>query len=351
MFLMTGIVFSTACNSFSDRLADAVTGATQFAGMDGNSMFHQSEATALKAGSIEVLGELKEPGTIRFRRQIKREVFIRESRLAEGQQKFSGAYRYRGYSLFDLLHPFEYKKSNAEEFPPGTDLYLVVENDRGETVAFSWSEIFHTTQPHQVLIAIEMAPIEPYKAEVDYPADEVWKLVSAADLYAERHLSNPVRISVHSFNEKTYPINRGLDPLFSQSLLVEMGGKPVAELGEYHAAQFKPHTYQTVFYGMGMGYHANPSFSGPYLHELLAEHINFSDPGLLRHGLVCFAGIDGYRAVFSFSQLFNRSDQSPPILAVPDKPGNGGFYRFFLPDAFYADYSVKSVSDMYIFMK
>lgn len=349
LILIAGLFIFGGCNGLSDRITDAVTGATQFAGMDGNSMYHQSDAVSLDRGSIEVLGEVKEPGNVRFRRQIKREVFIREARLVDGQQAFTGSYRYRGYSLFDLLHPFEYDKKNIEEFRPGTDLYIVVENDLGETVVFSWSEIFHTSQPHQAIIAIEMAPIEPYKAEVNYPTAEVWKLVSAADLYAERQLSNPVRITVHSFDEKTYPINRDLDPLFSPSLLVEMAGTPVAEITEEDATHIRHRAYNTVFFGMGMGYHNNPVFSGPYLHELIEGHIDLADPDLLRNGLVCFAAIDGYRAMFSFSQLFNRIDQSPPILAIPDDPGDGGYFRIFLPDAFYADYSVKSVSDMYIF--
>ncbi len=341
-----------ACNNISDRLADAVSGATRFAGMDGNSMYHQGEPVRLNSGAIEVLGELKEPGRVVFRRQIKREVFIRETRIdADGRQQFAGAYRYRGYSLFDLLHPFEYQKKNVEEFRPGTDLYVVVENDLGETVVFSFSEIFHTAKPHQILIAIEMAPIEPYRAEVNYPMGDTWKLVSAGDLYAERHLENPVRIYVHSFDKQNYPINRDLDPLFSESLLVKIEENPVIEINKQYAAHIKPHTYHTVFYGMGMGYHHNPTFTGPYLHELLEQHIKLTDPELLRHGLVCFAGIDGYRAVFSFSQLFNRIDQSPPILAIPDDPSDGGYYRVFLPDAFYADYSVKALSNLYIYRK
>lgn len=332
-------------------MTDTITGATQFAGMDGNSMYHQGDPVALKTADIEVLGEIKEPGKIRFRRQIKREVFIKDIRLgADGQQEFTGAYRYRGYSLFDLLHPFEYQKKNADEFPPGIDLYIVVENDEGETVVFSWAEIFHTENPHQILIAIEMSPIEPYKREVDYSMNTHWKIVSAGDLYAERQLKNPVRIHVHSFDEKEYTINRNIEKPYSSSVRVKIDGNLAVEIHDSEEFQ-NVHTYHTAFWGMGMGYHNNPVFSGPYLHDLLKNHINLEDADLLRHGLVCFAGIDGYRAVFSFSQLFNRRDQSPPILAIPDDPKDSGYYRFFLPDSFFADYSVKSVSEMYIFRK
>lgn len=92
------------------QLVDAVKGATRFAGMEGNSMYHQSDAISLSIGEITVGGEVKEPGNISLRRQIKREVFVKEQITGpEGETQFIGAYRYRGYSLFDLLHPFEYE--------------------------------------------------------------------------------------------------------------------------------------------------------------------------------------------------------------------------------------------------
>ncbi|MFW5758861.1 MAG: hypothetical protein ACOCYO_09280 [Bacteroidota bacterium] len=59
--------------------------------------------------------------------------------------------------------------------------------------------------------------------------------------------------------------------------------------------------------------------------------------------------MDSYRAIYSFSELFNRTDQVFPILAVPDDPMDGGFYRIFHPSEFYADRSVKSVKEMYLF--
>ena len=339
----------SGCDGVSEKLADALTGASRFAGMDGNSMYHQSEAVSLSAGTLVVEGEVKSPGKVSLRRQIRREVMVKEQ-LADqdGNVEFIGAYRYRGYSLFDLLHPFEYEKKNAEEFPPGTDLYIVIENDRGESVVFSWAEIFHVTTPHQVIVATEMAPVEPYRQEVDYPVGDAWRIVAAGDLYAFRTLDNPTRITVRSFDEKDYVIDRDLEPMYSGSVSVLLDGDSLKTIvpGIEYADQ---RSYSTAFYGMGMGYRERPAFEGPVLGDLIKESLNMQNPSLNRHGLVAFVGIDGYRAVLSFSELFNRFDQVAPILSVHDDPDDGGYYRSFYPPAFYADYTVKSLAELYIF--
>jgi len=96
-----------------------------------------------------------------------------------------------------------------------------------------------------------------------------------------------------------------------------------------------------------MGYHPSESFSGPQLQHLLEEKISLQNPEMIQKGLVCFAGLDGYRTIFSYSELFNRADQVFPILSVNND--DGGYYRIFLPADFYADRSVKALSEIYFF--
>lgn len=346
--IFLSIVIS-ACNVLPEKIADAISGASKTRAQNGNSLFHQTEETSLATGTLEILGEVKRPGLVNLDDHYKREVVIKESVFnAETGIEFIGAYRYRGYSLFDLLHPFVADKKNAEIFRPAIDLYVVIENDRQESVVFSWSEIFHTNIPLQILIATEAAPIVPYRKEVDYQMGEYWKIVAANDLFAYRVLENPVRITVHSFDKKEYPINRDPKPLFSPQVNVVINDRQIATIQpeEDPSAYTR---YYSSFYGMGMGYHEAQYFQGPVLQNLLRGHVDFFNPQWNRNGLVCFASVDGYRAIFSFSELFNRTDQVFPILAVPDNPTDGGFYRIFHPLEFYADRSVKSVKEMYFF--
>jgi hypothetical protein len=341
--LVSGLIYS--CQT----MPDAVSGASKPMAQNGNSLYHQTESISLQAGELAIEGEVKNPGKVYLDLFYQREVVIKEARYDEVQGiDFIGAYRYKGYSLFDLLHPYNYQKKNKEEFPPSIDLFLTIENDKGEKVVFSWSEIFHVNIPHQILIATEMAPIVPYKKEVDYPVATAWKVVAAGDLFAYRMLENPVKITVETFNEKDYTIQKGIKPMFSPSVnvVLENGEEFVIEQITNEAAYTK---YYTGFYGMGMGYHPAKYFSGPQLDSFFEDKIDLFDPRQIAGGLVCFVGLDGYRTIYSYSELFNRTDQVAPILAIGENPKDGGFYRIFHPAEFYADRSVKSLQEIYFF--
>jgi hypothetical protein len=350
VILTLAAIILNSCNIMPDKLVDAITGSTLSFSKDGNSHFHQTDEVSLAPGELVIDGEVKNSGRVDLKNYYKREVIIKESLFdTDSGILFTGAYRYKGYSLFDLLHPFNLEKKNTELFRPQTDVYIAVENSKGESVVFSWSEIFHTTNPHQVLIATEMAPVVPYRTEVDYPVGEKWRVVSAGDLFAFRMLEDPVKITVHSFDRKDFPINRDITPLFSPSVSVVLEETEIHTItAENDAANHL--TYHSTFYGMGMGYHPAENFTGPTLMSMLDGVLNPFDARLNRSGLVCFASLDGYRAIYSYSELFNRADQTPPLLAITENRDDGGYYRNFLPGDFYADRSVKALREMYIFL-
>ncbi len=288
-------------------------------------------------------------GRVNLNDFYKREVFVKESTHdPEKGISFIGSYRYKGYSLFDLLHPFNQDKKNSEEFRPVIDLYVEIANDKGETGVFSWSEIFHTSVPHQILIATEVAPILPYRQDVEYPTGTHWRVVSAGDLFAFRTLKNPATITIRSFDKKNYVINRDIEPLYSPTIDVVMNDSLLTTIfpeDNYPNAL----TYYSTFYGMGMGFHESDHFKGPRLLDLLPNAIDRTAKEWNKQGLVCFVGVDGYRVVYSYSELFNRADQLPPILAVPIDSKNGGHFRNFHPNDFYADRSVKALKELYFF--
>lgn len=348
--LLTAVMLLlSGCKNISKSLTDAITGATLSMASNGNSLFHQTEEKQLAISEIRIEGEVDNTGIIDLANFYKREVFIKETRLNKNnEQEFTGAFRYKGYSLFDLLHPYKLNKKNAELFRPAIDLYVIIENDKGESVSFSWSEIFHTNNPHQILIASEVAQIKPYRKEVEYETGETWKVVAAGDLFANRVLENPTRITVKSFDLKDYPINRDLDPAFSPEVTVTMENETVLTIPQI-TDKTKIIRYHSTFYGMGMGFHNTRYFDGYSLPALLQDSINLFDSEWIQNGLVCFASVDGYRAIFSYSELFNRIDQTAPLLSIPDNPEDGGYYRIFLQSDFYADRSVKALKEIYFF--
>lgn len=328
----------------SNRPIDGISGAT--IQVNGNSMYHSSEGFKMKAGSLEVMGEVASPGMVSLEKLYMHEVVIKESKVINDSVVFIGAYRYTGYSLLDILNPFLLQKKNAEQFRPVIDTYVEIENASGERIVFSWSEIFHTNNLHQVLIATGGSQVNPHKKTVDYPKDTDWKIVASGDLRNSRQLVNPTKITVRSFDRKEYAIQRNMKPLHSPSIKIVIEDGQTAQIDNNHGKDMR--TYETLFYGMGMGYHPSGSFRGPALDEVLKGSVTIDDE-LLRTGLLCFVSVDGYRSIFSCSELFNRTDQVSPILDESNDESDGGRFRIFLPSDFFADRSVKALKEIYIF--
>jgi hypothetical protein len=360
------LILVNSCGSVNKPQADAYSGPTKVTSQIGNSLYHQTEIVKLTAGELNVAGEVVEPGKADFSKIYEREVFVKETLLnGNNEPAFTGAYRYSGYSLFDVLNEFKLSKKNAAIFRPEIDVFIRIENDKGESVVFSWSEIFHSLNPHRVIIATSVAPVKPHRKEVNYPVGKTWKIVASNDLYAFRNIENPVKITVISFDKKQYTINRNLETVYSPELKVIA---PLTSAAGFHdqpdgtsairdfefmipqnSSPENRTRYNSTFYGMGMGYHPVPSFEGILLNDALKGKMKLTDRSLISDGLVCFASVDGYRSIFSFSELFNRADQALPILAIIDGEADGGYYRIFLPTDFYADRSVKGLSEIYIF--
>jgi hypothetical protein len=345
------VVLAIAASTSSCKLIpDAISGATKGYDSDGISFYHRTEETKLKSGELYVEGEVKKPGKVNYKRYGKREVIHKQATLNDsGRVDFVGAYRYRGYSLFDLLNPFFVEKKNAEEFVPTTDVYIIIENDKGDRVAFSWAEIFLSNTMHQVIIATEQASIEPYKREVNYPKGNIWKVVAATDMFAYRELENPTKIFIKSFDKKHYPIDRKLeDPYIpTVNLVFNDELKGVVDAKVDHIPHLK---YTSVFYGMGMGYHDTPFFEGPMLRPMVEKHFEPNPALWMRKGLVFVVGKDGFRNVFSVSELFNRVDGVESILSIPPIESNRGHFRLYHPSAFYADFSVRNLMELYFFV-
>lgn len=325
---------------------DAKSGATKSVSMNGNSLFHRMPERKMKTGSLQIEGEILGAGEIKLDGYYKREVITKEVVMTNDSILFIGAYRYKGYSLFDLINPYMLQKKNEAVFKPQIDAYIIVENDENDRVVFSWSEIFHTSNPHQVLLATEAAPIVPYRKEVDYPFSETWKMVAANDLYSHRNLVNPTRIIVRTFDSKEYTIDRNLKSMYSPT--IELYIDSTYRVISARSDTFDKVKYLTTFYGMGMGYHPVDYFEGAPLQKFFPETMPFR-VDFARDGLVCMVGIDGYRTIFSYSELFNRMDQVQPILSTRENNKDEGYFRIYLPSDFFSDRSVKSLKEIVFF--
>jgi hypothetical protein len=313
------------------------------AGDRNNNFYDNAETYSLPGGEIEVTGEIENPGKVDLSKLSKHSVIVKETLLKEdGTDAFVGAYRYDGYSLFDILINRIIKKKNVSEFKPIIDLYVEIENLKGEKVILSWGEIYYPNSLHNCIIATDVARIVPSKTKELWPLPGERKLVVGNDLVTERNISNPVRITVRSW-PRSIPVNRDLDPLYSAEFNIFNGENLLETIKE--SPKLQTETIHTIFYGHGRGIHSTQLFTGFYLKEILGKYFDMNKKNL-KLGLVTIVGKDGYRSVFSYSEIMNRNDQAEVLLVPCKEEKDGGQFRVFPSCDFFSDRAVKAVSEI-----
>ncbi|HUW93335.1 MAG TPA: hypothetical protein VMV74_09230 [Bacteroidales bacterium] len=272
-----------------------------------------------------------------------RSVIVKEASLDGENVKFFGAYRYEGSSLYDILDKVVLKKKNEAEFSPIIDLYVEVSNETGESVVLSWGELYYPTNRHQVLIATSVTRIVPSKSKDLWPLPVQTKLIVGPDLITTRNISNPSRITIRSVDSK-YTVSKGLSPMFSDKMRLCVNGGLKNEIAKL-PKKTVIYTYHTVFYGRGMGIHGTTPFTGSLLSERLKGSYVLSDKSLQK-GLVVIAGIDGYRAAFTLSEIVNRNDQNEILLIDRGNQEGAGRFSLFPGCDFFSDRAIKSIMEI-----
>jgi hypothetical protein len=309
-----------------------------------NNFYDNVETYPLQVKELRVYGEIANPGKVDFDGLPIHSVIVKETLLdSAGGDRFVGAYRYDGYSLFDILDKRILKKANMGEFKPIIDLYIEIENDKGDKVIFSWGEIYYPNNLHKILIASSVSRIVPSKTRELWPLPEESRLVAAGDLVTERNICSPVRITVKSY-PRSFTMNQGMKQMYSSGISVYSSSK---QLGKIETLPVDLHniTFNTIFYGRGKGIHSTTPFTGVLLKDLLLKDFPVTVKNL-KSGLICIAGKDGYRCALSYSELFNRNDQQEFMLIKTGINEEGGLFRIFSAADFFSDRAIKSVSEI-----
>ncbi|MBE0675710.1 MAG: hypothetical protein IH591_13700 [Bacteroidales bacterium] len=350
----TVILFSAAlialagCNTVN-KYGNMVPG-DEFAIVDStdatNNFYDNVETYSLPMSQVIVDGEIENPGPVDFSGLPLRSVIVKEALPdGEGGNRFTGAFRYDGYSLLDILNAMVLKKANAGEFEPIIDLYVEVESSTGEKAVFSWGEIYYPNNLHRIMIATRVARIVPSKTNELWDLPTESRVVAGNDLLTARNISDPVRVTVRSY-PKSFETVKGMSPMYSESFSVY--GKDEELLAEVKntPAGLIVQNFQTIFYGRGRGIHSTTPFHGVMVKELLSGYYPFSSTAI-RTGLLCVVAADGYRMSVSWSELFNRNDQQEMLLIEDADGEDGGRFRFFPACDFFSDRAIKSVKCIY----
>lgn len=307
-----------------------------------NDFYDDAETNLLPMGTITVGGEISNPGIIDVSTLPIRSIVVKEAVLHENADQFTGAYRFDGYSLYDLLNLVVLKKKNEAEFPPIIDLYVEIENDKSEKVVLSWGEIYYPIHRHEILIATKVARIVPSKTKELWPLPVESKLVVASDLLTHRNISNPTKITVRSYEGK-FTINKGMKPMYAGSFSI----KDWTELKETvtKLPDLPQMVFPSVFYGRGTGIHGTTPFEGILLKDVLEKYFA-KDEERLKTGIFVMTGKDGYHAVFTFSEIMNRNDQAEVLLFNSPRDEDGGYFKLFPAADFFSDRAIKSLESI-----
>ena len=311
-----------------------------------NNFYDNTETYPLIVKELTIEGEIANPGIADLSKLPTHSVIVKETLLdSAGKDKFVGAYRYDGYSLFDILNDRQPLKKNAEEFNPIIDLYVEIENDKGDKVVFSWGEIYYPNSLHRILIASGVSRIVPSKSKDLWELPTEGKVIGGNDLVTERNIPSPVKITVKSF-PKSFKVIKGLSPIYSDNLRLYKDSRLEGEILA-DPVDLNEVTYNTIFYGRGKGIHSTLPFSGVVLKDFLLKYYPVTRLNLMS-GIMCIASEDGYRCSLSYSELFNRNDQQEFLLVQTEKDEDGGFFRLFPAADFFSDRAVKSINEIHM---
>ncbi|HZK07306.1 MAG TPA: hypothetical protein VFC92_03810 [Bacteroidales bacterium] len=305
-----------------------------------NNFYDNEDLHSLQTNTVEITGEIANPGTIDFSMLPKRTIIVKETLPSDTGNCFVGAYRYDGYSLFDIINAHYPQKANQEAFPPIIDLYVVVSNDRGESAVFSWGEIYYPTHLHDIMLATDVMRIVPSKTHDLWPLPEKAKMVAGADLLTSRNIESPSKITVHSATRE-FEVEQGMSPMYSEQFDVYVDGAKTKTIKTL-PSDVDLVNFEAIFYGRGRGIHSTTPFTGAPLKSVLADQwpINAKN---IQQAYIIVAARDGFRGVYTFSEVFNRNDQSEVLLIHAPKKLDGGAFRLFPAGDFFSDRAIKSI--------
>lgn len=309
-----------------------------------NNFYDNTDMYDLPVAAITIEGEIENPGVLDLSKLPLRTLITKEALLKdEGGNRFVGAYRYDGYSLFDILENRILNKKNKEAYRPIIDLYVIIENDKGEKVVLSWGEIYYPNHLHEILIASRVGRIVPSKTNDLWPLPQQGKLVVGNDLLTERNISNPVKITVKSFSREI-PVNRDLKPLYSGTIKITKGSETLNSFSSPPKGMQKE-TFNSIFYGRGRGIHSTTPFTGVLFSEIIRPSVKIT-AAQLKTGMIAVIGIDGYRCIYSLSEVMNRCDQEEVLLVEGKADDGSGLFRLFPACDFFSDRAIKAISEV-----
>jgi len=308
-----------------------------------NDFYDDAPQADLVMSALTLEGEIGNPGMVDFSALPLRQIVVKETLFDGKNGTFVGSYQYEGYSLYDILDRVVLKKKNEAEFAPIIDLFVVIENAAGEKAVISWGELYYPIHRHEIIIASKVRRIVPSKTKELWPLPSVSKLVVASDLYTERNISSPVKITIRS-STLNYKVDRNITDMYAGELKFSDRDQLRESISD-GGLEGNQVSYGSVFYGRGTGIHGTTPFRGVMLKDYSADIYKMSGENL-KTGLLVVSAPDGYRAVFTYSEIFNRNDQAEVLIVPMSGVKKQGAFLLYPAADFFSDRSIRCLNEI-----
>lgn len=308
-----------------------------------------NKSTPLVLSEIEIGGNIAKPGRVSLKGLTKRSVTVKELGYRDHMTgEFIGAYRYDGYSLYDLLASQTVQNSQKNLPQNGHVEYVIIENAKGQKVIFTFDEIFNATKLHQIIIATDVTPLTVGQRKIGFENfPDTAKIIAGNDLFGCRFIVNPVRIKIVSVPfTKNLPGGKEYTPICTIENLVDN----VNEKIEKWPSGFPVQNLRTVFFGDNKETQTLQQLRGFQLRELLYKEFPLSE-SLIQSGLITVKSADESLILFSFSEVFNRNDQQDLYITQPEQKTQMESGVLFPTGDFTTARMVKNVSSITLDLK
>ena len=312
-----------------------------------NDPYDNERAVKLDGKMPYVSGEILNPGQAYVDKLQKRSVVVKEFFPSGNNSapEFRGAFQYIGYSLSDIVKDYVVSKYNKSEFGLNTDVFVVVENDRGDKAVFSWGELFYTQDNHDIILATHVQPVFPTASDDKWALPDKIRLVASNDYITVRNIDRPSKIIIRSFPE-SFPGSKGLRPLYSPELKIIGPGDITNVIDNSETPGDLLISHDVVFFGTHKGLRGINNYTGVPLSEILNDIYRFSSEDL-SCGMITIGARDAYRVVYTLSEILNRNDMAEVIL-IDDPDDEDGRFIVHPGADFFGDRTLKGAKLAYI---
>ncbi len=305
----------------------------------------------ISASALTIGGAVSKPINLGLEDLTKLEsLSVRLNEITSDRQ-FHGVFTYRGVALRTLLELATVQKGKSL-FEKPIDLAVVVRNKDGKKTVLSWGELFYKNAG-DVIIATAAVPIQPhhkncgechgsnfYQPILNQLTRKIAlpKLVVANDFFTDRSLEDVVSIEVVDLKGQSE--KKEMKKLFSPQFTVSNGKGKKVEINDLSSYQRTEVLAKVV--GDGRGYHGLKRYGGVSLREILRK----ADMGQELDVAILVSAPDGYRALFSYGEIFLAPLGERIMVAdsLNGKPlDEDGRFLFLPPDDLSADRDIKAV--------